>query len=100
MPTELPSVSESLGASFRAFLPKLFSDRLLVALAFVLLVVVDAWWQLGISTEHMTEAMYVVISFILGKTLRGTGLGSLLEQVISRRQEIADRVREGPDPPE
>ena len=56
------------------FLPEKFnSDRLWAIVAYGLLLVANARMGLGIDPEAMTELSYVVIAFVLGKSVRGTG---------------------------
>ena len=65
-------VSEMLG--------KLKSDRLWAALGFVVLVLVNAKFH-WIADEQIKQVMWVAISFVLGKSIRGTPIGDAIESV-------------------
>lgn len=67
-------------------LPKIFSDRLWALLAFLVLVLVNAIFDLGLEHAPVGQdstivvTMYAVVAFILGKSIRGTVGGSILKQ--------------------
>lgn len=74
-------------------LKKFNSDRLWVVLGYLALVFANTWWEVGIPDATMTEIMYVVIAFVLGKSLRGTVGGSLLETGQDALTEIIEVKR-------
>lgn len=63
-------------------LDKLNSDRLWVALGYFAVLVANAKLNLGLTDDLLVAASYVAVAFILGKSLRGTAAGKLLEGVI------------------
>jgi len=65
-------------------LAKLVSDRLWAFLAFLALLIADSAYDLGLPEEHMTNAMYVTMALILGKSIRGTQGGSMLQGLVTQ----------------
>ena len=57
---------------------KLKSDRLWALLLFLALLVGNAAFDMGLSDDQIREALYAVIAFILGKSVRGTIAGSAI----------------------
>lgn len=55
------------------------SDRLAVFAVFVIVFLGNEFMQLGISSDAMTDFMYLCFGLIGFKTLRGTAAGSLIE---------------------
>ena len=63
---------------------KLMSDRLWVLAGYFALVAANAKIPLGITDDIMTEILYAVLAFIIGKSLRGTSGGSILMPLLGK----------------
>lgn len=78
---------------------KLKSDRMWALLLYVGLLVANAKFNLGVTEDQMTEVLYAVIAFIVGKSVRGTTAGSLVKALGPVLSTSAEAVVDGDDPP-
>lgn len=58
---------------------KFKSDRLWAALLFVTLLISNAAFNIGISDDQLKQVMWVTISFIAGKSIRGSMAGGVID---------------------
>ncbi len=63
-------------------LQKLNSDRLWALVTYFAVVVANVKMGLGVPAEQMTELLYAVVTFVVGKSLRGTVGGSMIEALV------------------
>lgn len=75
---------------------KLISDRLWVLLLYVVLVFANQWLALGVPDEQLTEVLWAVLAFILGKSLRGTGVGNILAGLIPGGLKAVQKIEPAP----
>ena len=75
---------------------KLNSDRLWALVAYAALLVLNAKLQLGVPPEQMTELLYAVIAFVVGKSIRGTTAGSFVSALMPKLTEAAASIEPAP----
>lgn len=79
---------------------KVVSDRLWALLAFVGLVFANQLLGLGVTDEQITEVLYATLAFILGKSLRGTVGGKVLEGALVPGLSAVKKIKPVVDAPE
>lgn len=62
---------------------KFKSDRLWALLGFLALLVSNAMFDIGLTEDQMTDALWATIAFIGGKSLRSTTGGTIFDGAIS-----------------
>lgn len=62
-------------------LEKLKSDRLWAAVAFIGLVIANSRWHF-MTEEQLQDTMWVTVTFIVGKSLRATGVGGIIDKLV------------------
>tara|TARA_Y100000034_G_C6871529_1_gene397972 strand:+ start:112 stop:366 length:255 start_codon:yes stop_codon:yes gene_type:complete len=73
-------------------LSKLNSDRLWALLLFIAVVAGNASLDLGIEQEQLELVAYGVIAFILGKSVRGTGMQNVVDMVVGALSQGAEAI--------
>ena len=77
-------------------LSKLNSDRLWALLLFIAVIAANAVFDMGITQEKLELLSYAVIAFILGKSVRGTGMQSVIDLVVGGLSQAAKAIPEVP----
>lgn len=75
-------------------LSKLNSDRLWALALFIAVIAANAAFDLGVEQEQLELIAYGVIAFILGKSVRGTGMQSIVDAVVAAMSKGAQAIPE------
>lgn len=79
--------------TLKNLIPEKFnSDRLWALAGYAAVLMANAYLALGIPEEQLTELLYAVIAFILGKSIRGTTGGSFVQALAPKLIEATARI--------
>jgi len=77
-------------------LSKFKSDRLWALILFIGVIAANASFDMGINQEQLELIAYGVVAFILGKSVRGTGVQSVIDLVVGGLAQGAKAIPEVP----